>query len=169
MAKASYLLARLQPDRDRQRALPLLAQAAEHDPGDHDKHNMLGKTSRRTGDQQAGLDALRRRLRIKPGRNYIELELCAALIEADHGDEAADHLRRGERGVRGWLAWKAAWLAFTLGQVPDARRLLAQAGRERWPGTTTSTRSSRLSSTPKASRRLVARRRRSCHNERRIG
>ena len=130
-AKASYLLARLQVGNDPVGAVPLLEQAAEHDPEDYDKHYMLGKTLRRTGHATAGLASLQRAQRIKPGRNYIELELCAALIDAGEHEQAAQHLRRAERNVRGWLAWKAARLALALGRTADADRMLKQAARDR--------------------------------------
>lgn len=131
LAKASYLLAGLQVDRDPRGALLLFEQAAEHDPSDYDKQYTLGKTYRRTGNPQAGLAALQRAQRIKPGRSYIELELAAALIDAGEHEQAADHLRRGQRNVRGWQAWKAARLALALNRTADAQRLLAQAARDR--------------------------------------
>lgn len=131
LAKASYLLARLQVDRDPRGALPLLQQAAKHDAGDHDKHYMLGKTYRRVGQADAGLAALRRAQRIKPGRVYVELELADALSETGVTDEAIRCLNRALRGARGWQAWKAARVALALGQTADAHRMLDVAGRER--------------------------------------
>lgn len=131
LAKASYLLARMQVDRDPQGALPLLEQAAEHDGSDHDKHYMLGKTYRRAGQPEAGLGALRCAQRIKPGRVYIELELADALADAGEHEEAVRHLNRALRAARGWQAWKAARVALALGQAADARRMLDVAARER--------------------------------------
>lgn len=131
LAKASYLLARMQVDRDPEGALPLLEQAAEHDSGDHDKHYMLGKTYRRVGQSERGLAELVLAQRIKPGRVYIELELADAYAAAGLGDEAVRHLRRALRGARGWQAWKAARVALAVGQPDDAQRILDTAARDR--------------------------------------
>jgi cytochrome c-type biogenesis protein CcmH/NrfG/cold shock CspA family protein len=131
MAKASYLLARLQVDRDPRGAIPLLEQAVEHDSGDHDKHYMLGKTYRRVGERQRGLEALTRAQRIKPGRAYIELELADALAHEGRTEDAARALGRGQRGTRDWQAWKAARIALRLGLTDDARQLLDVAARDR--------------------------------------
>jgi predicted Zn-dependent protease len=131
LAKASYLLARLQVDRDPRGALPLLEQAAAHDEADHDKHYMLGKTYRRVGQAASGLAALQRAQRIKPGRIYIELELADALREGGQPNAAAQRLDRALRGAQGWQAYKAARIALALGKTGDARRLLGIAARDR--------------------------------------
>ena len=130
-AKASYLLGRHHVDRGEFReAVPFLQQAADHDQADHDKWYLLGKALRRTDQLDAALTALQRAQRIKP-RDYIERELAAALTDAGNHEQAAHHLRRGTRNVRGWPAWKSARIALALGQVEEARRLLTQAGRDR--------------------------------------
>ena len=130
LAKASYLLGRLQVDRDPLGALPLLEQAVQHDSADHDKHYMLGRTYRRVGEAQLGLDALRRAQRIKPGRVYIELELADALAAAGQTEDAVRLLARTLPSVRGWQAWKAARVALSLDRTPDARRMLEVASRD---------------------------------------
>ena len=129
-AKASYLLGKLLSDRDPQGALQLLKQAADNDPGDHDKHYLLGKTYRRLGERQPASEALARARRLKPGRPYIELESADVLAAEGKIDEARRCLR-SVRGVRGWQAWKAARVALALGCIDDARRWLVTAARER--------------------------------------
>ncbi len=129
-AKASYLLGRMQAERDPRGAIELRTQAAENDPGDHDKHYMLGKTYRRLGERQSARESLARARRLKPGRPYIELESADVLAAEGDTEEARRCLRR-VRGVRGWQAWKAARVALTLGAVEDAKRWLAVAARDR--------------------------------------
>jgi tetratricopeptide (TPR) repeat protein/cold shock CspA family protein len=131
LAKASYLLGLWQVDRDPRGALALFQQAAEHDPGDHDKHYRLGKTHRRVGQTEQAVAALRRAQRIKPGRGYIEMELAEALRLAGQDEEAARHLSRAMRDARGWQAWKAARIAADLGRNEDARQMLDVAARDR--------------------------------------
>ena len=130
LAKASYLLARMQVDRDPHGAIGLLQQAAKYDSSDHDKHYMLGKTYRRVGQPQQGLEALQRAQRIKPGRIYIELELADAFAVAGKTADASRCLNRALRGARGWQAWKAARVALSLGRVADAHRMLDVAARD---------------------------------------
>lgn len=129
-AKASYMLGVMQEDRDPSGALELFEQSVSHDTGDHDKHYRLGKTLRRLGRREEALAALRRAARIKP-TGYIELELAATLADFGKNDEAARHLARGTRGIRGWPATKAARIALRLDRPHDAQRLLADAARER--------------------------------------
>lgn len=129
-AKASYLLGKLQADRDPRGAIALLEQAAEHDAGDHDKHYLLGKTYRRLGEREAASEALARARRLKPGRPYIELESADVLAAEGKIDEARRCLSR-VRGVRGWQAWKAARVALSLEEVNDAKRWMDVAGRDR--------------------------------------
>jgi tetratricopeptide (TPR) repeat protein len=128
-AKASYMLGVMQQQRDPEGALLLFEQAVAHDPGDHDKHYRLGKTLRRLGRCKEALAALRRAHRIK-ATGYIELELAAALADAGESGEAARHLARGTRGIRGWPATKAARIALRLDRPRDAQRLLSDAARE---------------------------------------
>ena len=129
-AKASYLLGRMQAERDPRGAIELLKQAAENDPGDHDKHYMLGKTYRRLGEHQPARESLARARRLKPGRPYIELESANVLAAEGNIEEARQCLRR-VRGVRGWQAWKAARVALAIRAVDDAKRWLAIAARDR--------------------------------------
>ena len=129
-ARASYLLGKLQADRDPQGAIALLKQAAEHDAGDHDKHYLLGKTYRRLGEREAASEALARARRLKPGRPYIELESADVLAAEGKIDEARRCLSR-VRGVRGWQAWKAARVALSLEEVNDAKRWMDVAGGDR--------------------------------------
>ena len=128
-AKASYLLGKLLADRDPRAAIEPLQQAAEHDPSDHDKHYLLGKTYRRLGEREAALQALGRARRIKPNRAYIELEYAAALAEDGKPDEATECLTR-VRGVRGWQAWKAARVALAVDCLDDAQRWLKVAAKD---------------------------------------
>jgi tetratricopeptide (TPR) repeat protein/cold shock CspA family protein len=128
-AKASYLLGKLQADRDPRGAIEPLKQAAEHDPRDHDKHYLLGKTHRRLGEREAAIDALRRARRLKPNRAYIELEYAAALAEEGDRGEAIRCLSR-VRVVRGWQAWKAARVALAVQSLDDAERWLAIAAKD---------------------------------------
>jgi len=129
-AKASYMLGVMQEDRDPRGALELFQQSVAHDTGDHDKHYRLGKTLRRLGRRDEALAALRRAAGIKP-TGYIELELAAALADSGQSGEAARHLARGIRGIRGWPATKAARIALRLDRPRDAQRLLADAALER--------------------------------------
>jgi len=109
----------------------LLVQAAQHDPGDHDKHYLLGKALRKAGRFEEAAQPLRRALRIKPGQTYIELELAVTLARCDGGEaEAARLLGKVERRVNDWQALKAAALAARLSDGPRARRLLDRAARK---------------------------------------
>lgn len=131
LAKASYLLGREQLKTDAAWAVDLLAQAANQDPDDHDKHYLLGKALRKGGRVEEAVEPLRRALRIKPGQTYVELELAVALARCDSGaKEAGRLLEKVERRVSDWQALKAAALAARLSDATRARRLLERAKRK---------------------------------------
>lgn len=131
LARASYMLGREQLKTDAASAVPLLEQAASHDPEDHDKHYLLGKALRKAGRGDEAVAPLRRALRIKPAQTYIELELAVALARCDDAnDEAARLLGKLDRRVNDWQALKAAALAARLGDRARARRLLERAARK---------------------------------------
>lgn len=130
LAKASYLLGREQLKTDAAWAVDLLLQAAEHDPGDHDKHYRLGKALRKAGRARDAIEPLRRSLRIKPGQTYVELELAATLARCDEGEDASRLLAKVERRLNDWQALKGAALAARLHDGTRARRLLERAARK---------------------------------------
>lgn len=131
LAKASYLLGREQLKTNAAWAVDLLAQAAKHDPGDHDKHYLLGKALRKAGRVEHAVEPLRRALRIKPGQTYVELELAVTLARCERGEkEAARLLEKVERRVSDWQALKAAALAARLSDGTRAQRLLERAARK---------------------------------------
>jgi len=129
MAKASYQLGKRQAGTDPRGAIGLLEQAVEHDAGDHDKHYMLGKTLRRVGHAEDGLEELERAQRIKPGRSYIELELADALAAAGRAQEATRMFSRLTRNLKGWQAFKGARIACDMDRLGDARHLLDVAAK----------------------------------------
>lgn len=131
LARAAYMLGRERLKTDTAAAIELLNLAVEHDPGDHDKHYLLGKALRKAGRAQDAVESLRRALRIKPGQLYVELELAVALGRSAGGEEEAIRILGNlERRLSDWQALKGAALAAGLTDGARARRLLDRAARK---------------------------------------
>jgi tetratricopeptide (TPR) repeat protein len=131
MAKSAYLLGREELKNNPTKAVEPLRLAAEHDPGEVNRHYLLGKALRKAKRPEEAMEPLRRAARMKPGQPYIELELAVALALLPEGrDEAAERLAKIERRLSDWQALKGAGLAATLGDSHRARRLLKRAARK---------------------------------------
>jgi len=132
LANASYILGRAMMKRgQRGDAMPLLQQAVEHDPGDHDKRYRLGKLLHAMGKSDSAIVSLRSALKLKPTATYIELELAATLADAGIQAEGRQHLKAVARRCRGWNAYKGGKIAETVGELPIAVELFEQASRDR--------------------------------------
>lgn len=131
-ANASYLLGRAEMERgDARNALPLLEQAVEHDPSDHNKHYRLGKALRLCRRSAEAVSSLRRALKLKPRTTYVEVELAIALADAGESTEAQRLLERIARHCHGWDAYKGGQLAARFEQPALAIELLERASRDR--------------------------------------
>ncbi len=131
VAKSAYLLGREELKVDPAKAIEPLRLAAEHDPGDVNRHYLLGKALRKAKRPEEAVESLRRAARMKPGQTYIELELAVALAYSPEGkSEAAESLARIDGRLSDWQALKGAGVAATLEDGPRARHLLKQAARK---------------------------------------
>ncbi len=132
LARACYLLAKLQLRRDPEGAVELLRRAVEHEPSDHNKHYLLGKALTRAGNPLEALEALARAKRIEPRKAYIDLELVRALSDNGQREEAIETLRKAAKHCRAWDAYNAGRLAKALEQ-PDLARTMLEAANRRGP------------------------------------
>jgi tetratricopeptide (TPR) repeat protein len=131
MAKSAYLLGREELKNDPAKAIEPLRLAAEHDPGEVNRHYLLGKALRKNKCPKEAIAPLRRAARMKPGQPYIELELAVALAMLPEGKrEAVELLTKIERRLSDWQALKGAGLATTLEDIHRARHLLKRAARK---------------------------------------
>jgi tetratricopeptide (TPR) repeat protein len=133
MAKAAYLLGREEMKTSPAKAVKWLRLAAEHDPGDANRHYLLGKALRKDKRSEEAVEHLRRAARMRPGQVYIELELATACSYLPAvASEAAEILGRLDDRLSDWQALKGASLAVTLKDADSAHRLLARAARKRF-------------------------------------
>lgn len=151
LAKASYLLGKLQMRNDAAGAVPLLEQAVANDKSDPHKHYRLGKALRLSGRPGDGIEHLRRARMLKPGDGNIELELALCLGRAGERDEAVAILRQRAARLRGWDLLKAGQLALDLGELHLALRLLERAATDR-----TTSKEARVKATLTQAREAVA-------------
>lgn len=131
LAKASYLLGKLQMRSDPTGAVPLLEQAVANDRDDPHKHYRLGKALRLSGRAVDGVEHLRRARKLKPGDGNIELELALCLSRSGEHDEALTIVRRRDERLRGWDLLKAGQLMLELDEPHLALRLLERAAKDR--------------------------------------
>jgi len=129
LARASYMLGKLQLRRDPDGAVELLKQAAEHEPKDHNKHYLLGKALTRAGRPREARISLERAKRMEPRKGYIDVELIRAIAEAGDSEGALAKLRDIAPRFRAWDAYNAGRLARDLGDQALARRMLEAASK----------------------------------------
>lgn len=131
LAKASYLLGKLQMRNDAAGAVPLLEQAVANDKSDPHKHYRLGKALRLSGRPGEGIEHLRQARTLKAGDGNIELELALCLGRAGERDEAIAIVRQRAERLRGWDLLKAGQLALDLDEMHLALRFLERAAKDR--------------------------------------
>jgi Flp pilus assembly protein TadD/cold shock CspA family protein len=130
-AKASHMLGKAELERGGSYAVELLSQAVDANPAQPYYRYLLAKALRLGGKTSAALAEIQRARRMKPGDVHIELELAAALVEAQDQEGAAAALARVESRCTGWVALKAGRLAISCGRPELAVRLLERASRDR--------------------------------------
>jgi tetratricopeptide (TPR) repeat protein/cold shock CspA family protein len=129
LARASYMLGRLQLRRDPYGAAELLKQAAEYEPQDHNKHYLLGKALTRAGRPKEAQISLERAKQMEPRKSYIDIEFIRAIAGAGDPEGALAKLRDFAPKFRAWDAYNAGRLARELGDQALARGMLEVASK----------------------------------------
>ena len=130
-AQACHLIARNQMNKDPAGAVDLLQQAARHEPDDPYHHQQLAKALLRAQCPSDALAAAMEARRLKPGEPAIELQVAACLVAVARTDEALAMLRRTQRRLNGWFAFKAGRIALEAGDAPLAHEFATHACQDR--------------------------------------
>jgi tetratricopeptide (TPR) repeat protein/cold shock CspA family protein len=131
MARACYLLARMQLRGDPSGAVELLRQGLEHLPRDPHFRYLIGKALRRSGQPMEAVEHLQVADRLAPRKRYQQLELAAALAAAGQAEQATKLLGQVSEGCRDWDAYNAGRLALAMGDPQLAVGLLERAASSR--------------------------------------
>jgi tetratricopeptide (TPR) repeat protein/cold shock CspA family protein len=131
-AQACHLIARGQVRTDPAGAVALLREAVRHEPTDPYHHQQLAKSLLRAGGSaDEAMAAAAEARRLKPGEPAIELQVVACSLAVGRPQDALAALRRPQRRLNGWFAYKGARIALDAGDPRLSCELAARACQDR--------------------------------------